>query len=145
MAGRGHLLRLIGGTDFFTHEKVPDEYHHARNAEASAGQLTFLSTPPLMHGAAFASCLMQLFQGNRNVLVEKFDAHDVWRVVARNGVNSILIVGDAMGRPLIEALDEIEAAARSSTCPASSPSARARRCSRPRSRTGSSSASRTWC
>jgi acyl-CoA synthetase (AMP-forming)/AMP-acid ligase II len=30
-------------------------------------------------------------------------------VVARNGVNSILIVGDAMGRPLIEALDEIEA------------------------------------
>ncbi len=99
---------LIGGTDFFTHEKVPDEWFHARNAEASPGQLTFLSTPPLMHGAAFASCLMQLFQGNRNVLVEKFDAHDVWRVVSRHGVNSILIVGDAMGRPLIEALDDLE-------------------------------------
>jgi 3-oxocholest-4-en-26-oate---CoA ligase len=100
---------LIGGTDFFTHEKVPDEWFHARNAEAASGQLTFLSTPPLMHGAAFASALMQLFQGNRNVLVEKFDAFDVWRVVARNGVNSVLIVGDAMGRPLIEALDELEA------------------------------------
>jgi 3-oxocholest-4-en-26-oate---CoA ligase len=100
---------LIGGRDFFTGEKVPDEYFHARNAEAAGGQLTFLSTPPLMHGAAFASALMQLFQGNRNVLVEKFEAHDVWRVVARNGVNSVLIVGDAMGRPLIEALDEIEA------------------------------------
>ncbi len=100
---------LIGGTDFFTHEKVSDEWFHAHNAEASAGQLTFLSTPPLMHGAAFASCLMQLFQGNRNVLVEKFEAHDVWRVVSRHGVNSILIVGDAMGRPLIEALAEMEA------------------------------------
>jgi acyl-CoA synthetase (AMP-forming)/AMP-acid ligase II len=100
---------LIGGTDFFTHEKVTDEWFHARNAEAAGGQLTFLSTPPLMHGAAFASALMQLFQGNRNVLVEKFDAFDVWRVVAHNGVNSVLIVGDAMGRPLIEALDEIEA------------------------------------
>ena len=101
---------LIGGTDFFTGQKVPDEYFHARNAEAAGGQLTFLSTPPLMHGAAFASALMQLFQGNRNVLVEKFEAHDVWRVVARNGVNSVLIVGDAMGRPLIEALDEMETA-----------------------------------
>jgi 3-oxocholest-4-en-26-oate---CoA ligase len=102
------FFALIGGTDFFTHEKVPDEFFHARNAEAAGGQLTFLSTPPLMHGAAFASCLMQMFHGNRNVLVEKFDAHDVWRVVARNGVNSILIVGDAMGRPLIEALDDME-------------------------------------
>jgi len=103
------FFALIGGTDPFTHEKVPDEHFHARNAAAAGGQLTFLSTPPLMHGAAFASCLMQLFQGNRNVLVEKFDAPEVWRVVERNGVNSILIVGDAMGRPLIEALDELEA------------------------------------
>jgi 3-oxocholest-4-en-26-oate---CoA ligase len=102
------FFALIGGTDPFTHVKVPDEHFHARNAAASPGQLTFLSTPPLMHGAAFASCLMQLFQGNRNVLVERFDAQDVWRVVSRRGVNSVLIVGDAMGRPMIEGLDQLE-------------------------------------
>jgi acyl-CoA synthetase (AMP-forming)/AMP-acid ligase II len=102
------FFALIGGTDPFTHEKVSDEHAHARNAAASPGQITFLSTPPLMHGAAFASCLMQLFQGNRNVLVERFDAQDVWRVMAREGVNAVLIVGDAMGRPMIEALDDLE-------------------------------------
>jgi acyl-CoA synthetase (AMP-forming)/AMP-acid ligase II len=103
------FFALIGGTDPFTHEKVPDEQFHARNAAAAGGQLSFLSTPPLMHGAAFASCLMQMFQGQRNVLVERFEPHDVWRVMAREGVNAVLIVGDAMGRPMIEALDELEA------------------------------------
>jgi acyl-CoA synthetase (AMP-forming)/AMP-acid ligase II len=101
---------LIGGIDPFTHERVTDEYHQARNAEAAGGQLVFLNTPPLMHGAAFVGTLMQFFQGNINVLVEKFDPIDVWRLVARHHINAILIVGDAMGRPLIEALDEIEAA-----------------------------------
>ncbi len=34
----------------------------------------------------------------------------MWRLVEKHHINSILIVGDAMGRPLIEALEEIEAA-----------------------------------
>ncbi|MCB1249565.1 MAG: AMP-binding protein, partial [Acidimicrobiales bacterium] len=33
-----------------------------------------------------------------------------WHTIDRERANSILIVGDAMGRPLIEALDELEAA-----------------------------------
>jgi len=101
---------LMGGTDFFTHEKVPSEYFHAERAAVAEGQLIFLNTPPLMHGAAFSSSLMQLFQGNINVLIEKFDAAEVWRLVERHHINSILIVGDAMGRPLIEALEDMEAA-----------------------------------
>jgi acyl-CoA synthetase (AMP-forming)/AMP-acid ligase II len=104
------FFALIGGTDPFTHEQVADEFQHARNAAAAGGQLVFLNTPPLMHGAAFASTLMQSFQGNINVLVEKFDAADVWRVIEREKVNAVLIVGDAMGRPMIEALEAMEAA-----------------------------------
>jgi acyl-CoA synthetase (AMP-forming)/AMP-acid ligase II len=103
------FFALAGGTDPFTKEKVPDEWHHAQNAKNSPGQLIMMQTPPLMHGAAFVATLMQLFQGNVNVLVPKFDAADVWRTIAREKVNSILIVGDAMGRPLIEALEEMEA------------------------------------
>jgi len=101
---------LMGGTDFFTHEKIPSEHYHAERAAEAGGQLVFLNTPPLMHGAAFSSSLMQLFQGNVNVFIEKFDPYEVWRLVGRHGINSILIVGDAMGRPLIEALDEMETA-----------------------------------
>src|SRR5690606_2678159 len=51
----------------------------------------------------------QLFQGNVSVLLPKFDAAEVWRTIEREKVNSILIVGDAMGRPMIEALEQLEA------------------------------------
>jgi 3-oxocholest-4-en-26-oate---CoA ligase len=102
------FFALMGGTDPFTQERVPHEWHHAENAKASPGQLIMLQTPPLMHGAAFVGTIMQLFQGNVAVLMPKFDAVEVWRTIAREKVNSILIVGDAMGRPLIEALEELE-------------------------------------
>ncbi len=103
------FFSLAGGTDPFTREKVADEHQHARTAAASDGQLVMMNTPPLMHGAAFVGTMMQLFMGNRNVLIPKFEAKEVWRTMAREGVNSVLIVGDAMGRPLIEALEEMEA------------------------------------
>jgi acyl-CoA synthetase (AMP-forming)/AMP-acid ligase II len=38
----------------------------------------------------------------------KFDAVEVWETVAAHHITSIQITGDAMGRPLIEALDEID-------------------------------------
>ncbi len=104
------FFALAGGIDPFTKERVPDDHHHARNAAAAGGQIIMMNTPPLMHGAAFIGTLMQLFQGNLNVLVPKFDAAEVWRIIDRERVNAILIVGDAMGRPMIEALHELDAA-----------------------------------
>ena len=64
-----------------------------------------------MHGAAFVGSLMQLFQGNVQRAGRRSSTpSEVWRTSSAHGINSILIVGDAMGRPLIEALDELEAA-----------------------------------
>jgi len=103
------FFALAGGTDAFTGEKVKDEYQHSETAKASEGQLVMMNTPPLMHGAAFVGTLMQFFQGNRNVLLPRFEAELVWRTIAREGIHSVLIVGDAMGRPLIEALEQLEA------------------------------------
>jgi acyl-CoA synthetase (AMP-forming)/AMP-acid ligase II len=100
------FFALAGGIDAFTRERVPDEFHHSKNAGASEGQLIFLIAPPLMHGAAQVATLMSLMQGNRLVLMPKFDGGEVWNLVDREKVNSILITGDAMGRPLIEALDD---------------------------------------
>jgi acyl-CoA synthetase (AMP-forming)/AMP-acid ligase II len=103
------FFALAGGTDPFTGERVADEWQHARAAAASPGQLVMLQTPPLMHGAAFVATLMCFFQGNVSVLVPHFDAADIWRVIARERVNSVLIVGDAMARPMIESLEAMEA------------------------------------
>jgi acyl-CoA synthetase (AMP-forming)/AMP-acid ligase II len=51
----------------------------------------------------------QSFLGNKVVLVGKFDPRRVWELVERERVNSIMITGDAMARPLIEALDAPDA------------------------------------
>ena len=108
--GEDLFFALAGGIDPFTRIPVESEWVQSENAKASPGQLVFMNTPPLMHGAAFVGSFMQLFQGNINVLVPKFDPTDVWRVIARERVNSVLIVGDAMGRPMVESLEAIEAA-----------------------------------
>jgi acyl-CoA synthetase (AMP-forming)/AMP-acid ligase II len=68
--------------------------------------VTMLPIAPLMHGATQWAVMGQSFTGNRIVLVAKFDAHQVWRLVEQEKVNAFMITGDAMGRPLIEALDD---------------------------------------
>ncbi len=50
--------------------------------------------------------LAALFAGDTVVLAPRFDAHEVWRAVQRHKVNLLFIIGDAMGRPLIEAYHE---------------------------------------
>jgi acyl-CoA synthetase (AMP-forming)/AMP-acid ligase II len=104
------FFSLAGGTDPFTREKVATPHTHAEAAAANPGQLIFLVAPPLMHGAAQVATAMNLMQGNRLVLVAKFEPAEIWRLIAREGVHSILITGDAMGRPMIEALEDLEAA-----------------------------------
>jgi len=44
------------------------------------------------------------------VLARSFHPTDAWRQIARWGVNSVMITGDAMGRPMIEALEALDAA-----------------------------------
>ena len=44
--------------------------------------------------------------GSKIVLMAKFDPHEVWRLVGDEKVNSVMITGDAMGKPLIESLDD---------------------------------------
>ncbi|MCC5950592.1 MAG: acyl-CoA synthetase [Acidimicrobiia bacterium] len=102
------FFALCGGTDPFTREPVPDELTLAAAGAAAETQLVFCTTPPLMHGAAFCATLMQLFGGNQNVLITKFEPREVWRTISRRRANSILITGDAMARPLIEALEAME-------------------------------------
>jgi acyl-CoA synthetase (AMP-forming)/AMP-acid ligase II len=59
---------------------------------------------PLMHGATQWAVMGGSFTGRKTVLAAKFDPVDTWRLVEEEKVNGIMITGDAMGRPLVEAL-----------------------------------------
>lgn len=94
---------LGGGINFVTGEPVTHEWQMAEEG-AAGGVLIRFPVPPLIHGAAQWAAFQSLFSGGTVVFVPHFDPHDVWRVVARHRVNVMLIVGDAMARPMIEAL-----------------------------------------
>jgi acyl-coenzyme A synthetase/AMP-(fatty) acid ligase len=65
-----------------------------------------LCAAPLIHGNAQVAALAGLFSGETVVLVPRFDPHEIWRAVQRHKVNVLVIIGDAMARPLIEAYRE---------------------------------------
>jgi acyl-CoA synthetase (AMP-forming)/AMP-acid ligase II len=60
-----------------------------------------------MHGAGQFGTFRGLFEGNTVVLVDTFDAESVWRLVERERVNVVSVTGDAMARPLTEALERL--------------------------------------
>jgi acyl-CoA synthetase (AMP-forming)/AMP-acid ligase II len=95
---------LGGGVDPTTNTRVqaPEEMVE----KGRGGQLTLLPIAPLMHGATQWCIMGQSFVGNRTILMPKFDPHEVWSLVESEKANSLMITGDAMGKPLIEALDE---------------------------------------
>ncbi len=98
---------LGGGVDPTTNTRIrhPEEMVE----KGRGGALTLLPIAPLMHGATQWCVMGQSFVGNRTILVPRFDPHEVWRLVETERVNSVMITGDAMGKPLVEALDEPEA------------------------------------
>jgi acyl-CoA synthetase (AMP-forming)/AMP-acid ligase II len=100
------FFALGGGIDAHTNERVADEWTLATRAATVEEPLRSLNLPPLMHGAAQWGFLRFAFEGNLVVMLRRFDAHEVWRTVERERVNSISITGDAMARPMIEALDD---------------------------------------
>lgn len=95
---------LLGGTDFATGEFVKDEYEHARQAVAGPPMVRF-AIPPMIHGATQSATWMALFSGHTSVLAPEFDAEEVWRTVEKHKVNLLFFTGDAMGRPLLDALE----------------------------------------
>ncbi len=98
---------LGGGIDAYTQEPVADEWTLATKAKEVAEPLRSLNLPPLMHGAAQWGFLRFAFEGNLIVMLRRFDPHEVWRVIERERINSVTITGDAMARPMIEALDDL--------------------------------------
>jgi len=78
----------------------------AANLSANVG--VSLALAPLMHGNAQWSLMVGLLGGNTVTLNanRRFDARDVWNLVERENIAVMSLVGDAMARPLVDALAE---------------------------------------
>jgi acyl-CoA synthetase (AMP-forming)/AMP-acid ligase II len=94
---------LFGGTDFATGEPVQDEYDLAKQAAANTPMIRY-PIPPMIHGATQSATWMALFAGQTTVLAPEFDAGQVWRTIHDHRVNLLFFTGDAMARPLLDAL-----------------------------------------
>jgi acyl-CoA synthetase (AMP-forming)/AMP-acid ligase II len=99
---------LGGGIEFTTGEPMPDEWEQIRRGSAGPAGMVRLATAPLIHGSTQWGTLPALFCGDAVVYVPQFDPHEVWRAVQRHKVNVVMITGDAMARPLIEAYQQEE-------------------------------------
>ena len=98
---------LGGGIDFMTGIPLADEWAQ-RERGREMGGLVRLCVAPLIHGNAQWAALAALFAGDTVVLVPRFDADEIWRTIERRKVNVVVLIGDAMARPLIEAYLEGE-------------------------------------
>jgi acyl-CoA synthetase (AMP-forming)/AMP-acid ligase II len=126
-SGRDHYIIYTGGTTgmprgvIWQHEDVffaglqggnaggspverPEEV--AELVAAKEEPLTFMPAAPFIHGAAQWAALIGLFGGGKVVLSpgRSFDAARICALVDAEKVNTITLVGDAMARPLVEAL-----------------------------------------
>ncbi|HEY1634313.1 MAG TPA: acyl-CoA synthetase [Acidimicrobiales bacterium] len=97
------FFALGGGIDPRSNERVvsPEEMVE----KGRAGAVISLPIAPLMHGATQWAVMGGSFIGNKVVLVSRFDPDDVWQHIEKEQVNVLMVTGDAMARPLIEALE----------------------------------------
>lgn len=96
---------LLGGTDFATGEFVKDEYDLAKGATENPPMVRY-PIPPMIHGATQSATWMALFAGQTTVLAPEFNADEVWRTIHQHKVNMLFFTGDAMARPLLDALEK---------------------------------------
>ncbi len=95
---------LGGGINFVTGEYVDDEWEQAKIGAENAQMVRF-PIPPMIHGGAQAAVFHSLFGGGKAIMLPEFNAHKVWQSIDRHEINLIFITGDAMARPMVDALD----------------------------------------
>ncbi|MCB0958831.1 MAG: acyl-CoA synthetase [Acidimicrobiales bacterium] len=100
------FIAAMGGRPFGQAEAFPDL--DAIVAASANGGAAMMTAAPLMHGAAQWATFVGFTSGNTVVFpdeVTKLVPADIWRTVAEHKVLTLQIVGDAMGRPLVDELD----------------------------------------
>ncbi|MEU5220011.1 acyl-CoA synthetase [Streptomyces sp. NPDC020807] len=93
---------LFGGDPSGEPVKRPEEL--AERVAAGGAGITFFPAPPLMHGTSLLMAFIAFDYGQRVVLHRKYVPEEVLRTLEKEKVSSLSLVGDAMLRPLVDAL-----------------------------------------
>ncbi len=99
------FLAAMGGGDPFA------SGNHITRPEELAGRIlrpgvTSVAVPPFMHAAGHWLAFSTLYGGGTVVTTPDggFDPVEVWRLVETERANAVVVVGDAMARPLLDVL-----------------------------------------
>lgn len=98
------VYALGGGIDVISGVRLSADTDFVAKGDAGF-PLTVYPIPPLMHGASQWAVMGQSFLGNTIVLRASFDPVETWSTVDAEGVNLVMLTGDAMARPLLDELD----------------------------------------
>jgi len=99
------FMNAMGGKEVGTWVEMQSYDQIAQRARDNAG-FRLMTLPPLMHGAAQWAAFMMLNAGSTLIIPQarNMDPAEVWRLVERERIQSIVVVGDAMARPLLDEL-----------------------------------------
>jgi acyl-CoA synthetase (AMP-forming)/AMP-acid ligase II len=101
------FMTSFGGRNIVTGETVGSTDEIVARVAGPATKLLIL--PPLIHGAAQWSVMTAMTTGQTVVfptVVGHLDADDVVRTIEREKVSAVTVVGDAMARPLLAAIEK---------------------------------------
>lgn len=103
------FLAALGGRPFGSDIPLGSYAEVAERARQAAGVVSLLMVAPFIHGAAQWGAFNAITMGGRIVIpddVHRLSAHEVLQLAERERVLSIAVVGDAIARPLVEALEQ---------------------------------------
>jgi 3-oxocholest-4-en-26-oate---CoA ligase len=102
------FMTSFGGRNIMTGETVGSIDEIVARVAAGPGTKVLI-LPPLIHGAAQWSVMTAITTGQTVVfpsVVDHLDADDVARTIEREKVMTVTVVGDAMARPLVAAIEK---------------------------------------
>ncbi|HKV21588.1 MAG TPA: acyl-CoA synthetase [Mycobacterium sp.] len=102
------FMTSFGGRNMYTGETAGSYDEIAKRVAENPGTKIF-TLPPLMHGAAQWAVMTALTTGQTVVFPAaqgKFDADEVVATVEREKILTIQVVGDAMARPIADAIEK---------------------------------------
>ncbi len=85
-------------------------------ARTSGASLTMMIAAPLIHGAAQLATFISLIGGNRVVYQKRFDAAGIVKLIEQEKIISVSLVGDAMARPIADALEQADTSGATPDC-----------------------------
>jgi fatty-acyl-CoA synthase len=101
------FMTSFGGRNMYTGEVTASYDEIAKRVAENPGTKIF-TLPPLMHGAAQWAVMTALTTGQTVVFPTtqgKFDADEVVRTIEREKILTVQVVGDAMARPIADAIE----------------------------------------